>query len=161
MAYSIRVMRPQDIPEVERHCRLQNERDGTSYGVPEIFDESWRISPNIPVSLVIVDGDNVVQGVVVERTAELLLFGTEPRATAELHKHIEGLFYVLRQKGYSGLHCFVPKQVEIPIAKPLEKAGFVRDDFRLSHYFKNLQEPDAADIVEGSEAEDVHASPRP
>ena len=142
--YSIREARPQDIPAIEEHCRKQNERDGTNYPVPRIFDESWRWMPNIALAMVIVDEKGEVQqAAIYERTVEQLLFGCEPKATAQLHKEIEGVFYLLRQRGYEGVHCFVPKQVELPVSKPLEKVGFKRDDWRLAHYFKDLTEEEA------------------
>jgi hypothetical protein len=138
--YSIRVMRPQDIPEVERRHAEQNQRDGTSYPLPQIFDESWRWMPNIALALTVLDGEEIKQGVVFERACEMLLFGCDPKATATLHKQIESAFYLLGQKGYGVVHCFVPKQVVVPVEKPLQKVGFVRDDFRLAHFCKDLTE---------------------
>jgi len=136
--YSIREARPQDVPAIEEHCRKQNERDKTSYGVPQIFDGYGRLMPNIALALVVCDGEEVKQGVIYERTVEQLLYGCDPHATAQLHKEIEGVFYLLRRKGYTGAHCLVPKMVVIPVEKPLQKVGFQRDDFRLAHFYKAL-----------------------
>jgi hypothetical protein len=138
--YRIRLMEPRDIPEVERLHALQNERDGTNYPLTRVFDEYGRTMPNVALALTILDDEEVRQGVVFERGCEMLLSGCDPKATAQLHKEIEAAFYLLRQKGYSVVHCFVPKQVVLPVEKPLKKVGFERDDFRLVHFLKDLTE---------------------
>ena len=147
MAYSIRVMRPQDIPAIERKHIEQNEHDGTNYPLPQIFDESWRWMPNIALALTIFEDDEIKQGVVFERGCEMLLFGRDPKATATLHKQIESSFYLLQQKGYGVIHCFVPKVAVIPVEKPLKDVGFKRDDFRLAHFCKDLTEIKEEDVI--------------
>ena len=146
--YRIRLMEPRDVPAVERLHAEQNARDHTDYPLTQVFDESFRVLPNVALALVVLDGDEVKQGVVFERGCEMLLSGCDPKATAELRKQIGSAFFLLRQRGYSGVHCFVPKQVVLPIEKPLEKVGFVRDDFRLAHFLKDLT------LVEAEEEEE-------
>src|SRR5579863_6852099 len=110
MKYRIRLMEPGDVPAVQKLHREQNERDGTNYPMAQIFDAEGRKNPNIPIALSITRDDEVRQGATVERAAELMLFGCDPRATAELRKQIHGVFYLMAKKGYTGLHCMVPKR---------------------------------------------------
>lgn len=139
MSYQIRQAVPSDVPAIREHCRQQNERDGTNYPVPQIFDEYGRLMPMIALALVIVDESGAVQqGVVFEKHVEMELFGCDPKATATLRKEIEAAFYLLRQQGYQTAHTFIPKQVVIPIERPLRKVGFMRDDFRLAHFCRDL-----------------------
>ena len=138
MSYHIRQAEPRDVPAIAEQHRLQNERDGTKYPMPELFDGRGRLMPNIALALAICDGEEVRQGVWFEKGLEMLLAGCDPKATAQLHKEIENVWYLLRKQGYTGVHCFVPKQVVLPVEKPLKKVGFERDDFRLAHLFKDL-----------------------
>jgi len=138
--YRIRQMEPRDVPAVRQLHDEQNRRDGTSYPLTVVFDEFYRVMPNVALALVVLDGDQVKQGVVFERTVEMMLSGCDPRATAQLHKDIEAAFYLLRKRGYNGVHCLVPKDVVIPVEKPLTKVGFERDDCKIAHFFKDLTE---------------------
>jgi hypothetical protein len=139
VTYRLRIAEPRDVPEIEERCAEQNHRDGTSYPVPDIYDVLGNLKPMIALALVIEDEKgNVIQGVVFEKTTEMLLFGCSPHATAELKKQIDGCFYLLRKQGYSVSHTFVPKTVVIPIEKPLAKVGFERDDFKFAHFIKDL-----------------------
>lgn len=147
MPYRIRSATPKDIPEIAARHREQNERDGTSYPMPEIYDMNGKHKPNVPLALVTVDGEEVKQGVVFERApiisvdvsaVEMSLFGKDPKATAQLEREISNAFYLLRSMGYHVVHSFVPKQVVIPIEKPFRRAGFERDDFRLAHFLMDL-----------------------
>ena len=139
MKYTLRAAEPRDVPEIEERCREQNKRDGTSYPVPPIFDVLGMQLPHIAFAGVIEDEHgNVLQGVVMEVNPEMSLFGCAPEATATLRKEIEGVFYLLRKQGFSVVHTFIPKDVVIPIEKPLVKVGFVRDDFKFAHFMKDL-----------------------
>lgn len=139
MAYRIRQMEPRDIPAVAALHEAQNKRDGTNYPLPKVFDDFYRLMPNVALALTVLDGEEVRQGIVLERACELLLFGCDPKATATLHKEIEGVWYLLRQKGYEAVNCFVPKRVVLPIEKPLKDVGFERNDFRLAMFQKDLR----------------------
>src|SRR5271166_5843556 len=119
MSYRIRAATPDDVPQIAARHQAQNQRDGTNYPMPKIFDVLGRLMPNIALAFVVTDtskkeGEEVLQGVVFERQCEMLLFGCDPHATAQLHKEIEACFYLLRMKGYETVHCLVPKQVVIP-----------------------------------------------
>lgn len=143
MPFRIRAAQPDDVSAIAEHHQIQNARDGTDYPMPVIFDVLGNLMPNIALAFVIMDeSDKVIQGVVFERQCEMLLFGCDPHATAQLHKEIEGAFYLLRRKGYETVHCLVPKQVVIPVEKPLKKVGFERNDFRLAHFTKDLTMPE-------------------
>ena len=138
MAYTIRFMEPRDVPAVQKLHDEQNRRDGTNYPLTQVFNEFFDVMPNVAMALVICDGDEVKQGVVFERGCEMLLSGCDPKATATLHKKIGRCFDYLRRKHYPVVHCFIPKQVVLPTEKPLKDVGFVRDDFRLAHFLKDL-----------------------
>ena len=154
MAYRIRLMEPRDVPAVHKLHVEQNVRDGTNYPFNSPFDADGKKNANTLMALSVLRGDEVRQGDVVERAAELMLFGCDPRATAALHKQIHVVFYMLAQKGYTGVHCMVPKRVswwrrimhrlavagDIPkaVTRSLEDVGFERDDSRLAHFYINL-----------------------
>jgi hypothetical protein len=154
--YRIRWMTPADMPALSKLHAEQNKRDGTSYPMSQPFTDCGKTVTSVPIALTITRGDEIRQGVAVERGAELLLFGCDPRATAELHRQIHGVFYLLAQRGYSVVHCFVPKrrawwrrmlyriasigEVRGAISRSLEDVGFVRDDHRLAHFLKDLTE---------------------
>lgn len=139
MSYRIREMEVRDMEAIQKLHDEQNRRQGTNYPLTNPFDEAWRRRARIPLALTILDGEEVKQGVTFECTAvEMMLAGCDPRATAQLHKEIEAAFYLLRSMGFEVVHTFVPKDVVIPIEKPLEKVGFKRDDFKLAHFAKDL-----------------------
>ena len=140
--YRIRLTEMRDIPYIEELHRQQNERDGTNYPLTQVFDEHGYQMTNVVLSVVIVDeADKVHQGVIFERGVEMMLSGCDAEATAQLEKQINGLWYLLRQKGYSNVHCLVPKDMVIPIEKPMKRVGFQRDDFKLAHFYKSLEAP--------------------
>jgi hypothetical protein len=138
MAYHIRLMEPRDLPAVQRLHEEQNRRDGTNYPLTPVFDESYRLMPNVALALVICNGEEVTQGVVFETSVEMMLSGCDPRATAELHNQIGACFCLLAEKGFTSAHCFVPKDVVIPVEKPLKRVGFVSTP-RLVHFIKDLR----------------------
>jgi hypothetical protein len=103
-------MRPNDVPAVLQRLREQNRRDGTSYSMPQVFDERGVRLPGIPLALVAVDVDTglVVQGHVWIRTLEQMSFGTNTQATVcSMHEH-PAVFHLLRERGYRDLHILVP-----------------------------------------------------
>lgn len=155
MPYRIRLTTPQDIEAIAKLHAAQNQRDGTDYPLTTVFNTDGKRV--VPLALTVVNGkEEIVQGIIVERTAELMLAGCDARATASLHKQIGGLFFLMAQKGYSGIHCLVPKkqswwrrllyrlasigEVRGAIERPLTDVGFERDDHLLAHFYRDLRE---------------------
>ncbi len=138
----LRPATPADLPFIKRFHAEQNERDGTSYPLPRLFDKEGNLTDRVPVVLVGVEegSDEPVQAIWVERRAELMFAGCDPKATAFARRDIDGLAAVLTWLGYSGLHCDVPLTLVEAIRKPLGKAGFEQNDHRLAHFFKDLRE---------------------
>jgi len=139
----LRPATPADLPYIRRFHDEQNERDGTSYPLPAFFDKVGAGTDRVPVALVgCEEGSDVpVQAIWVERRAELMFAGCDnPKATAFARRDIDGLAGVLSWLGYSGLHCDVPIALADAIGKPLDKAGFSRNDDCLAHFFKDLRE---------------------
>lgn len=145
MNFRIRKMTPFDLPLVAERAREQNERDGTSYPVPEIFEPDatrtggWKLVDNVPLALVSEMNGRLEQAHVFLRTLEMMSFGTNRRATALSMRQAPAAFYLLRQKGYQDLHVLVPKnRTEAMQHRLAEAMGLVRDDDRLAHFYRNL-----------------------
>lgn len=105
-------MKVEDLPALRQRLAEQNERDGTSYALPQIFDTNGRRVPSIALALVAYDVETgeVVQGHVYERTVEQMTFGISPEATVCSMHEQEAVFFLLREKGYRDLHVLVPDQ---------------------------------------------------
>jgi hypothetical protein len=133
-------MEPADLGAVVRHCRAQNRRDGTSYGVPLVFDEHGRFRRNIAFALVAVDEKGRVRaGYIFERTLEMMAFGGGREVTAAAGNDASNVFYELRSLGYQDLHVQVPKVHAGTVAGELEqRLGMARDDDRLAHFYREL-----------------------
>lgn len=103
-------MLPADVPAVQEKLREQNERDGTSYAMPVVFDADGKRLASIPLALVAVDEETgeVVQGHVWERTVEQMTFGISREATVCSMHEQEAVLYLLRERGYRDMHIFVP-----------------------------------------------------
>lgn len=145
MNFRIREMTPFDLPQVEEKARQQNERDGTTYPVPEIFQPDlstpggWQLAENVPLALVSEINGRVEQAHVYLRTVEQMSFGTNRRATALSLRQAAAAFYLLKQKGYQDLHVLVPKQrTEAMKHRLAEAMGLERDDDRLAHFYREL-----------------------
>ncbi len=138
----LRPAKPEHMGLIRMLHAEQNQRDGTSYPLPRLFDKDGNLTDRAPVVLVGVEegSDEPVQAIWVERRAELMFAGCDPKATAFARRDIDGLAAVLTWLGYSGLHCDVPVALVEAIGKPLDKAGFERNDERLAHFFKDLRE---------------------
>jgi hypothetical protein len=137
----LRPATPLHLPFIRKFHVEQNERDGTSYPLPLIFDKHGVLTDQVPVALVgIPDGeDDPVQAIWIERRAELMFAGCDPKATAFARRDIEGLAAVLSWLGYHGIHCDVPIGLAEVIGKPLDRAGFSRNDERLAHFYRDLE----------------------
>jgi hypothetical protein len=118
----------------------QNRRDGTSYGVPPVFDEHGRFRRNIALALVAVDQRGRVRaGYVFERTIEMMSFGGGKEVTEAGLDEVPAVFYELRALGYQDLHVQVPKVHVGEIEGQLEqRLGTARDDDRLAHFYREL-----------------------
>jgi hypothetical protein len=138
----LRPAKPEHMGLIRMLHAEQNQRDGTSYPLPRLFDKEGNLTDRAPVVLVGVEegSDEPVQAIWVERRAELMFAGCDPKATAFARRDIDGLAAVLTWLGYSGLHCDVPLALVEAIGKPLDKAGFEQNDHRLAHFFKDLRE---------------------
>lgn len=136
----LRRMHPADLPAVFRACRAQNRRDGTSYGVPRIFDASGHLTPNVALALSMVDSRGRVHGGhVFERTLEMMSFGGGTDAIESAVADHIGVFYELRALGYQNLHIQVPKQHVAELEEVLTKRlGTARDDDKLAHFYREL-----------------------
>lgn len=118
----------------------QNQRDGTSYPCPRMFNPDGSLSIHTPVVLVGKrdDDEAPVQAIWVERRAELMFAGCDAKATAFARRDIDALIAVLSWQGYQGLHCEVPACWADAIGKPLYKSGFDQTDGRLAHFFREV-----------------------
>lgn len=136
----LRPARLSDMAHIRKFHAEQNERDGTSYPLPQIFNKDGTTSDRVPIVLVGCeeDSDIPVQAIWVERRAELMFAGCDPKATAFARREIEALMTNLIWLGYSGLYCEVPIALAETIGKPLDKAGFERTDERLAHFYRGV-----------------------
>ena len=136
-------MTPADVPAVLARLKEQNERDGTSYGMPAVFDESGKRRASIPLALVAVDVETneVVQGHVWERTVEQMTFGISAEATVcSIHEHPE-VFHLLRERGYTDLHIFVPTQRAPQMEHGLNSILGMTDTGETLRHFYRLLDP--------------------
>lgn len=137
---SLRLARPADMPTILRLHREQNQRDGTDYPHPPLFDGKGDFLSGIALALVGERDGKVMQSIVFEaRCVEMSLYGCDPKATAYSRRDIHAAEYVLRNKGFIGINAFVPKVVVEAIEKPLKKAGFKRNDDVLAHFFREFK----------------------
>lgn len=128
----------EDMPMVREFHRRQNERDGTSYPLPHFFRKNGTKTDAVPVALVGVREGELVGSIYIERRAELMFAGCDPRMTAFARKDINALISLLSLLGYGGIHCDVPLNVLAGVSPPLETAGFRRNDDRLAHFFMEV-----------------------
>lgn len=132
---TLREAEKEDWPAIVALHLEQQRRQGTNYELPYLF------GPEIALCVVGVDAAGAVRSCAyVERIAELRFVGSDPRVTAAARKEAPGLAYILKQKGYRWLECFVPRQLAGAIGRPLARAGFVCADGELSHYTLDLRE---------------------
>ena len=150
MKTHLRQMTPTDVPAVLEKLREQNERDNTSYGMPDVFDAEGKRLPNIPLALVAVTEDGeVVQGHVYERTLEQLTFGINPEATVCSMHEQEAVSFVLREKGYADLNIFVPVQRVPQMEHGLQRIlGMTKMDEIMAHFYRRLDPAENAELRE-------------
>jgi hypothetical protein len=136
-------MIPADVPAVLDLLREQNDRDGTSYGVAQVFDARGNRMPNIPLALVAEDIDTgqVVQAHVWERTLEHTVFGISAEATVCAMREQAAMWYLLRQKGYRDEHILVPVQCVPLMAHSLGVVARMNSTEGLLEHFYRLLDP--------------------
>jgi hypothetical protein len=135
---TVRNAEPRDVPAIEARHREQNQRDGTNYPLPKLFDEQGKLMPNIDLALVIEQDGEVLQGIVFEHISEMQCYGCDPRATAVGRHDIDGAMYLLQSQGIKVALCAVPLKVVGPVSKPLNKAKFKRRD-DLAHFYRETK----------------------
>jgi hypothetical protein len=114
----LRNAREEDWKEIQRLHREQCGKWGIEYEEP-------RPGRHIAVALVAEDEHGVIrQAVIVERVAEMCLYGIDPKATAFSRRDMQALAFLLSGMRYRWVHCLVPRALRKLIAKPLRRAGF-------------------------------------
>lgn len=138
--FTFRELEPRDLERVWRHCAAQNRRDGTSYGVPRIFDEKGRLLPDVPLALAAIDSrGRVASAHVFERTLEYMSFGGGEQALTAVLDEAPGIFYELRRLGYRDLHILPPHRHLGALEATLKnRMGMHRLDGYLAHFYRKL-----------------------
>lgn len=142
-------MVPADVPILLDKLREQNERDGTSYSLPAVFDDAGRRLARIPLALVAADleTDIAVQGHIWETTVEHLAVGVEPGATVSSIREQEAVWYLLRQRGFRDEHMLIPHTsaplMENGLAKML---GMIDTGKVLKHFYRLLDPAENAEL---------------
>lgn len=137
----IRNAEPRDIPILMERLWEQNDRDGTCYPLPVLFDEDGRLKDNIPLALVVEHAGRVDGGIIFEsKGVEMMLVGCHPRVTILAQEEQRGIEYTLRKLGFRWIRCLVTKLERIleDLEPVMEDAGFSRDDTRFASFFKEL-----------------------
>jgi hypothetical protein len=135
----LRLAQPKDIPILLRKLHEQNERDGTHYPLPDIFDEDGRKCDNIPAAYVIERGSEVFGGVIFEsKGVEMMLVGCSPRVTLTIGEHAPGVLYTLRAMGFNWIRCLVTRKIVKQVRDAMRQAGFRRDDGRFASFFREI-----------------------
>lgn len=145
MRTRLREMTAEDMPAVIERLKEQNRRDGTSYSVPPVFDDTGKRLPGIPLALVAVDIETgeVLQGHVWIRTVEQMTFGIAPEATACSMREQEAVYYLLRERGYTDLHILVPNERVEQIGSGLENSMHMHATGEMmQHYYRLLDSAD-------------------
>lgn len=137
----LRELRPSDMQQAERLLEEQNERDGTSYALPRIFDWLGNRLPNIAMALVAADHLNeaVIQVHVWETTLEQTSYGTGARGTVTSVNEQNAVWWALRQRGFTHQHLFVPLARVADLEKGLdERLRMIRMDKHMACFFRML-----------------------
>lgn len=128
---------PADVPALWELCRADNERFGTDFAVPRIFDDQDRMLANIPLALKVVHRGRVVQGHIFERQVELMTFGAGARGTALGLPAMGYAMGLLEAMGYRGFHALVPlARVDEWYRGVGQRLNLQRDDERVAHFYR-------------------------
>ena len=153
-----------DVPAVLECLRKQNERDGTSYAMPQVFDGRGLRLSRIPLALVavnVVTGE-VVQGHVWEQTVEQLTFGTSPFATAGSIAEQEAVWYLLRERGFRDLHILVPNSSAPKMERKLdEQLGLLDTGKSMKHFYRLLDPAENAELRDWYKQQEEKDEPSP
>lgn len=147
MITRLREFIPSDIPAVQELLREQNERDGTSYTVPNLFDGNGSLLRNIVLALVAVTSDGEVkQAHVWEKTIEQMTIGIDPEVTVCSMREQDAVFFMLRERGYRDFHILVP-----PERAPQMEHGLRRiygmSATGLQHFYRLLDPEENASLL--------------
>ena len=150
----LREMTPADVPAVQRRLEEQNARDGTSYSIPRIFDETGQRLRNIPLALVAVSVETgeVIQGHVWEQTVEQTCYGVDSEATVCSMHEQDAVLYMLRQRGFRDLHILVPPERVRDMQHGLEKI-YGMSDTGMRHFYRMLDPEENKAVQEFYEAQ--------
>ena len=139
MKTKLRHMEPADVPAALDLLKAQNDRDGTSYGLPQVFDERGVRLKRIPLALVAVDVKTgaVRQAHVWETTLEHTAYGVAATATAACAREQAAVWHLLRQRGFEDEHTLVPAERAPQLAGWLGKVlGMVATGHM--HFYRRL-----------------------
>lgn len=130
-------LEPADVPALWDLCREDNERMGSDYAVPRIFDDQDRLLPNIPLALKVLDRGRIVQGHIFERQAELLTYGAAARGTAVSLPALVYAERLLAELGYLGFHVLVSRDRESRFYHAVaQRLNMQQDDGRVAHFYR-------------------------
>jgi hypothetical protein len=132
---------PADLDQAARLLAEQNERDGTSYGMPQIFDATGKKMPGIVLALAAADrlSERVVQVHLWEATLEQTSYGIAARGTVVSAEEQMAVWWALRQRGFHDQHLLVPKARADELEKGLtERLRMIRLDRHMSCFYRLL-----------------------
>lgn len=133
-------MRPADVPILLPFHVEQNERDGTKYPLPRMFDPAGQLDRNVALALSMTKDDKPIQGVYFGcSTVEMCFVGCNPRATLYSAREIEGVRYALRAMKYEAINCKIPLSMVDVLQAPMEEAGFKRTDDQFATFYQELE----------------------
>lgn len=125
---------PEDWPSLQQLHADQQAVQGTNFELPSLFSKQF------PIVIVGSDDAGVIrQCFYVESVAELRFIGCDPKATALSQREADALCYWLKLLGFRWLECFVPKQFQRAISKPLRRAGFEYKGKELAYFSRDLR----------------------
>jgi hypothetical protein len=142
-------MQPADVPILIERLKEQNERDGTSYALPQVFDNDGRRLQRIPLALVAADIETheAIQGHIWETTLEHMAIGIEPGATISSIREQDAVWFLLRQRGFKDEHMLIPHTsaplMESGLAK---KLGMIDTGKVLKHFYRLLDPAENAEL---------------
>ena len=162
MRTKLRQMVPSDVPLLLERLKEQNQRDGTSYGMPQVFDEQGHRLSRIPLALTAVDVETgePVQGHVWETTLEHMTFGTRPEATLCSIQEQAAVWYLLREKGFRDEHLLLP----LTSAPRMEKAlaamlGMIDTGKSMKHFYRLLDPAENAELQDWYKQQEENDEP--
>jgi hypothetical protein len=138
--FTFRELEPRDLAQARRHCAAQNRRDGTSYGVPRIFDAAGKLLADVPLALAEIDSrGRLAAAHIFERTLEYMSFGGGAQELDAVLDEAPGIFYELRRLGYRDLHILPPRRHLAALEAALkDRMGMHRLDDYLAHFYRGL-----------------------